>query len=367
MLIILAAVAIVALGVMYLVMPAYEAFNLTAGEMEMQRARLEALRQDNARLPEYLAGEAEANEKLAVLTTKIPTFHAQEITLQTLNDVAADNALTLISVAFSGVKIDTREALVAQLKGAQASENASGGGVYLRHETITVNFSGEYGAIFGFIGDLAKEQRTVFTRGMALSRANGGTITGSVTLLVMSAAPQEGEEYPGYTYDAAKATNKADPFTAFPAYFENLPTEEAPLTEEQFDQDFYAIINTYDDNAAKVLMSRLADGAPALSASDNKVINASLTLEEKDGKLTYTYELAGKKQTGTLETTKNEGFVVFRVLSCARKNSKDKVGLKLDVTNDSSYTLRLDVRNDDSSAPRFTLGKTQGKVTQIGK
>nr|HMM31133.1 hypothetical protein [Clostridia bacterium] len=130
--------------------------------------------------------------------------------------------------------------------------------------------------------------------------------------------------------------------------------------------DFYVILNTYDDNASKVMMGRYGDASSEISSQDNKKLEASIVLEEQDGKITYTYELGGKKHSGTvMPSQEHPDELVLSILSRDRKNSNDKVGLKLSVTNKTDLLVILDVRNDDASSPRFELGTTQGFV-QVG-
>lgn len=369
MLIILAAVVLVALSVIYLITPAMDALTLTQQEYEMANARLEILRQDNARLQEYLTKEAEADTQLTALQEKMPSYYSQEITLGTFDALAQKNMLEIVSVNFGGVNVDTREAFLATVVPQQGQQAATGEAEtadvsdLVRYETIEVGFTGSYGAIYGFVGDLANETRAIFTRELVLTRAKGGTTAGTVTLLLISGVQAEGE-YPGYDYEGAAASGKQDPFTAFPGYVENGTGDaqaQAALTP-----DFYVILNTYDDNASKVMVGRYGDASSEISSQDNKKLEASIVLEEQDGKITYTYELGGKKHSGTvMPSQEHPDELVLSILSRDRKNSNDKVGLKLSVTNKTELLVILDVRNDDASSPRFELGTTQGFV-QVG-
>lgn len=374
MLIILAAVVLVALSVIYLITPAMDALALTKQEYEMASARLEILRQDNARLQEYLAQEAEANTQLENLNQRMPAYYSQEITLGTFDTLAGKNMLDIVSVSFNGVKTDTRETFLAQLKhetqAAAAPVTEESGAVdvstMIRYETIDLSFSGTYAGLYGFVGDLANEVRAIFVRELVVTRADKGTINGSLSLLVISGAAAEGDEYPGYEYDAPAATGKQDPFAAFPGYIEG-ETAELAAEELALNPDFYIILNTYDDNAQKVMMGRYLQASSEIASQSNKQLSASIVVEEIEGKVSYTYELDGKKYTGTLTPSEEHpDQLVLSVISRARKDSSDKVGVKLSVTNKTNFTFVLDVRNDDAGSPRFVLGATQGAV-QVGK
>ncbi len=370
MLIILVAVVLLAVSVIYLISPAMDALSLSAQDYEMQRARLELLKQDNEKLPEYLAQEAEADAQLLLLSERMPAYYSQEITLDTFDNLAFKNGLTLMSVSFEGVKTDTRAAFLSQLrhdaKASEADSAAANAGDMVRYETIELGFSGTYNALYGFIGDLAGETRAVFSRELVLTRAKEGAVTGGLTLLVLSEAAVEGGDYPGYDYAAAPATGKTDPFISFPGYFEGDAAEPAG-SEVELDPDFYITLNTYDDNDVKVRMGRYGSAAGELESAANKVLTASVTFEEKDGKITYSYELDGKKYEGsTAASERHPTQIVFAVLSHARKDAKDKVGVTLSVVNKTGLTVIMDVRGDDAASPRFKLGTTQGAV-QVGK
>ncbi|MCE5235388.1 MAG: hypothetical protein ABFC62_03995 [Clostridiaceae bacterium] len=368
MLIILVLVVVVALSVIYLITPATDALAITQQEYEAANTRLQLLRQDNARLQEYLEQEAAANAELEALKLRMPDYYSQEITLATFDALSEKNMLEIVSVSFEGVKTDPRAAFLAQIKhesvksDEQPSANAND---YIRYETIQLGFSGTYSALYGFIGDLENEARAIFMRELVISRAEEGAVTGGLTLLVMSGAEAEGDEYPNYDYGAPAATGKADPFAAFPGYIEG---GDAELGEQAAPSaDFYIILNSYNDNAGKASMGRYLQASSEVASQNNARLNASLTVSEDNGVIRYSYELDGKKYSGAiLPNEEHPRQIVVSVLSRARVDANDRVGVQLSVTNNTALTVVVDVRNDDAASPRFLAGTMQGTV-QIGR
>ena len=371
----LGVVVVIALSVTYLIAPAWDTLTASAGQLIQAELKLTALKKDYGNLEQYKAQLTKQNTDLDSLHEQMPAYYSQEKTVAALDDAASKSGLQLISLAFTGVKTDPKASFITQLQhqktdaAAPAPAAASANGAQqtlhvsdmVRYERMKVGFAGTYGQLYQFLDNVAAQPRKLFARELVVTRAKGGMITGSVTLLVMSGAAAEGDPYPGYTFDAAQSAGKQDPFMAFPGYIEDESAGTAGQTAA-VNPNFYIIINTYDDNSAKVLMGKYELAASELRVNANKTAAASITFSENNGLVAFTYTLEGQTYNGTLQTANSTDPIVISVLSRARKDAKDNTGVSLSVTNNTARQVSVDLRNDDLSRPRFALGATTGAV-----
>lgn len=354
-------VGIAALSFNYLILPQWTALGESRQRQQTQAALVDRLRAEYARLDEYRKEEETIAQELSALEAALPGYFSEEELLTTVNTRSAENALSLPAIAFGGVRAQSREEFLSSLRPGQEGAAEAGGGDRIQSERIMLNYSGSYEALKGFLMGLEGETRKVFFRGLSVARGADGVLSGTVDLLAFSAA-REGDgtgDYPGYPYGAAAPAGKGDPF----APFASAPQGGgAANPAETRNPDFYVVLNTYDDNASKILMGKYPSSGVQLTSEANGEVQAALTLTRSGNGYRYTYSLSGRTRSGDLTLEEGQSELLVSVLSRDRKGSTDKVGMTLSVKNETDLPVLVRVSNDDGNSPRFKLGTVSGSV-----
>ena len=332
----------------------------------MQFAALDTLVAQNKQL------ESDLND----LRNIIPNYYSQEELIVMLDEMSAASGLEVIGINFGGPTIqatgdfetgltlsapggaDAASAAAATDTTTTDSSPVQSGIQNVQSEMVTVSFSGSYAQLSDFLFTIEAQARKVYFRNMTLNRADDGTLTGTIDILAISSVNADSTDYPGYMFAAPAAEGKDDPFAAFDGYDS---TAAATGASEQDSPEFYLILNTYDDNANKILMGQYPASSTQVTSDSNKKVAASLTLSGTIANCNYTYTLDGSSYSGTIQLT-DSGVLSLSVLSRDRKNTADKVGVTLSVVNNLDKTLVINVSNDDAADPRFVLGSTTGPV-----
>jgi hypothetical protein len=132
--------------------------------------------------------------------------------------------------------------------------------------------------------------------------------------------------------------------------------------QQQIQPNFYMLINTYLDNAPKVILGEYPNAETEIYANTNTTVKCSLLLSGSGSKFTYSFTVGNTTRKGAKGLTSADGIIRLDVISQPLKDSKDKVAVILDVDNRTNARLEIAVRNDDAVSPRFKLGKKTGEV-----
>ena len=356
----LLAVGIIALSLNYLILPQWAALGESRQRQESQAALVERLRAEHARLDEYRREEEAAAQELSALEAALPGYFSEEELLTTVNTRSAASGLSLPAIAFGGVRAEGREEFLSALRPGREG-TAAAGGEQISSERILLNYAGSYEGLKGFLTGLEGETRKVFFRGLSVARGADGQLSGTVDLLAFSALGEGSGTggYPGYPYGAAAPAGKGDPF----APFASAPQGGGAASPvEVKNPDFYAVLNTYDDNASKILMGKYPSSGVQLTSETNGEVLAALTLTRSGDGYRYTYSLSGRSRSGDLTLEEGQSELLVSVLSRDRKGSGDKVGMTLSVKNETDLPVLIRVSNDDGASPRFKLGTVSGSV-----
>ena len=352
-------VAIAALSLNYLILPQWTALQESRQRQETQAALVEQLRAEHARLGEYRQEEESVAQELSALEAALPGYFSEEELLTTVNTRSANSKLSLPAMAFGGVQTQSREEFLSSLRPEQEGAAVVTGGDRILSERIMLNYTGSYEGLKGFLAGLEGETRKVFFRGLSVARGADGVLSGTVDVLAFSAVQEGTGDYPGYPYGAAAPAGKGDPF----APFSSAPQGGgAANPAETRNPDFYAVLNTYDDNASKILMGKYPSSGVQLTSETNGEVQAALTLTQSGGGYRYTYSLNGRSRSGDLALEQGQSELLVSVLSRDRKGSGDKVGMALSVKNETDLPVLVRVSNDDGASPRFKLGTVSGSV-----
>ena len=234
--------------------------------------------------------------------------------------------------------------------------------VNIYSQLVSINYSGSYQHLLDFLGSLELGKRQIYFRGAALSRAEDGTLTGSLNALIFSSVPPQADAaYPSYEYKTPAMSGKSDPFAEFAGYQQSNTEQTSTLNAP----DFYLILNTYDDNSNKILLGKYPASSTQVTSDKNQNVTATMTLSTSKDRVNYTYKLGTDTYTGSFAPAGNESNISISILSRERKSAQDNVGVTLNVQNNTSRGVEITVKNDDKVNPRFVLGTTTGKVQVI--
>lgn len=366
----LLAVAVIVLSANYFLLPQYTQLQGTIRQYESQQTLLNNLKAEYAKLDSYKQQDDTLGAQLKEFEQAVPAYYSQEEIVSALDDASSKSSLRLLGISFGGVTTNNESSFLDGLKQSSAAKNetAKKGNdknsgktekeSQIVSERVTLSYTGTYKNLVDFMAAFESGNRQVSFRNMTMNRADDSTLTGSLILLFygrLGEHSQKDTAYPGYDYAVKAPAGKSDPFAAFAGYGQTAASPAAEDTPE-----FFVILNTYDDNASKVIMGNYPVSSTQIGSETNGIVSATLTVGLSDGKYTYTYQLDGSSRSGTFDIAGNA--LSLSVLSRARKSSLDKVGMKLDVINNTDKTLVVNVKNEDSTKPRFQLGATTGSV-----
>lgn len=368
----LAAVIIAAGFLNYLILPAWGEFTSAYDRYNAQAAQVETLKAEYASLNAYLEQEASLSVELAALREVIPSYLSEEEVICLVDSISSDSALALQGISFSGSTFEPRSAFLSSLKQTAASSAPASGSsgaaavsdsVYIRSQRVALNYTGGYRNLVDFLGMFEQSKRQYYFRSASMTRTDDGSLTGALTLLAFSSGPasEKNDEYPGYAFGAPPPEGAADPFAAFPGYAPAGAVHASAVETP----DFYIILNTYDDNANKILIGKYPISNTQISSNQNQNVSATLTLSSSGSEISYTYQLGADSYTGVFQPDNNSSGLSVNVLSRARKSALDRVGITLNVQNNTGKSVAVTVKNDDASSPRFILGSTVGRVQVI--
>ena len=227
-------------------------------------------------------------------------------------------------------------------------------------QDISINFTGSYTQIYGFLSDVEKNLRKVAVKGITLQKNQDNELTGQMNLSFISYWDTFAGQQP-YSMEVQPITGKESLFMAYPGYSESSAKgPEAKVVTAQ--PDFSMLVNGYLDNAAKVILMQYPNTETEVAVDENEHANASLTINGNKVEFTYSYKVGSASKSGVTAIKARDGKIRMEVLVQARKSDKDKVSVTLDINNESDLPLEISVKGDNKQDPRFKLGKTTGNV-----
>jgi type IV pilus assembly protein PilO len=222
--------------------------------------------------------------------------------------------------------------------------------------------------LYNFISELEKSERKIIVKDVSMTRGNGNLLKGALKVQYV------GYVTPGdkstFTLETPAISGKVSPFLAYLGFEDKAPASTvstqgpvaAPAPVKTYNPNFYLLLNTYDDNAPKIIMGDYTKNGSELYSNTNGAVKGKLSISGNQDSMTYAYSLGGSIQTKTARLMIDGGKLRLDVISRARKNEQDKVSVTLDVDNKTDYPLEINVINDDKQAPRFSLGTRLGSV-----
>ena len=342
---------------------------------------------DMAQKDQYLENLKLSDYKLSVLTQVIPAEIPQEEIVLSLNKLAKARELDLGGIAFSTISTVSKEDFAAGKTSSAQAKNVNQGiapasttndgktiqakpklvGNMVLVEDVDITFSGNYGALYNFISDLEKSERKIIVKEVSMTRGEGNLLRGALKVQYVGYVTPEDKST--YTLETPPESGKVSPFLAYPGFEDKAAASivtalgPGPAPLKIYNPNFTLLLNTFDDNAPKIIMGDYTKNGTELYSNTNDRVRGKLAISGNQDIMTYSYSLGGVIQTKEAKLIIDGGKLRLVVISQPRKNQQDKVSLTLDVDNKTDYPLEINVINDDRQAPRFSLGARLGSVT----
>jgi hypothetical protein len=300
-----------------------------------------------------------AEEKLAVIQEQLPPYVSQEEVIFFLEDVSYLSGLTIQSIAFH----DTDELPLTVLPPEGTGEKVYTGAAptpVIVEQKIGINFMGNYQQLYDFLDNVESSFRKVCMKSMTMQKNNEGLLNGVLTLSFTSYWDDHDGRKP-YVMVPTPTPGKASLFDEYTGYSigARAPVEvQRPAAKP----DFYITLNSYLNNSAKIFMMNYYKSGSEAIEDKNEIVNARMTLNEVNGQYTFSYSLGAYDIVEDSPTEIKDGKIRMEVLVQPRQSDQDRVGLVLDITNNTSVPFEITVKGDDPSNPRFITGQTSGSV-----
>ena len=343
----------------YILVPAYDSYVSATDDLAMRKEVLAELKQDFVRKSAMEEEIKKAEEKLAVIQEQLPPYVSQEEVIFFLEDVSYLSGLTIQSIAFH----DTDELPLTVLPPEGTGEKVYTGAAptpVIVEQKIGINFMGNYQQLYDFLDNVESSFRKVCMKSMTMQKNNEGLLNGVLTLSFTSYWDDHEGRKP-YVMVPTPTPGKASLFDEYTGY---STSAQAPVEVQKpaAKPDFYITLNSLLNNSAKIFMMNYYKSGSEAIEDKNEIVNARMTLNEVNGQYTFSYSLGAYDIVEDSPTEIKDGKIRMEVLVQPRQSDQDRVGLVLDITNNTSVPFEITVKGDDPSNPRFITGQTSGSV-----
>ena len=343
----------------YLLTPAYEKYTSTVIDLEGREEVLTELKMDYMRKNAMEKEIKAAEEKLAVIQAQLPPYVSQEEAIFCLDDFSDRSGLNIQSISFLGAGELPLSVLPADGTEEKAYTGAAPAPVVVEQQ-VSINFMGSYQQLYDFLDCVESSCRKAALKSITMQKNNDGTLNGVMTLSFTSYW-DESEGRKPYVMTPASTPGKASLFDEYAGYSASGQAHSATVNPAP-KPDFYITLNSYLNNSAKIFMMNYYNSGSEAIEDKNEIVTAQLTLNETGGKYTYSYRLGSYEIVEEDPTEIKDGRIRMEVLVQERRSDQDRVGLILDIENNTAVPFEITVKGDDPSNPRFITGKTTGNV-----
>ena len=225
---------------------------------------------------------------------------------------------------------------------------------------VSINFSATYEDLKSFIQAIENYERKVVITNIAISSKDEDLITGSLNLEFHSIPKISGDDEEYLKWTLINVYGKENLFSgdvATGAYASSIEDQ----TNEKYVNDFVILVKSPLSELPTLTIGKAKDDLREtyLTADNNDIEEASITLDEVDEKIYYKYNTSDSyypsDSTNGKEFTSNSENIVIEITSEKRDDISDKSGLKLNVINNTSKVIKVLIKNDDSENPRVEV------------
>lgn len=391
-------IAIGVLSIMYIAKPNYEATQSLASEIVTLQARLDELNEKQSHREETLAETAEYEAEYDTILNSFPADLNQEVIIMFLEGIHDSNDFNYESLSFgeeehfytlgsggadtslvtdAAVTTDTTEATTDETTTEAvttdtttttdvAEADMTVDGLECYRAVFPLEYRGSYESLKNVVNyiDTNSDRMTINTIDITYD-ADNDVYTGNMELYCY-AIKGEGR--------AERSVELNEIQTGVDNLFNTGYIEGATSTEglNAYDSDegksietsydFYTMLNPATSDVSAKVVGQNGSGKDATVISDSSEGVSVLTYDfyENAGKIYCKYTLDNKKSYEAEVTSAEDVKVLIK--SSAKKDSDDKVGVRVTVNNSTSIPVYVKVSGDDSVSPRVTIAGTSGSV-----
>lgn len=354
----------------YLVLPKWDEYSQLKSLNESRQTLVQRLKADFDKTGQYQQELEKIIEEKNQMKASIPSYVSQEEALILLDTNAKKALLNIGIIGFETVTAVQSDVFVTQdgknegsapkeenvALAADNTKNAIKAPMVLS-QSIAVNFSGDYNTVYSFVKSLETNPRKVYLRKISLNSSDTSILSGSFTLEFLSYV--DAENYDEYMMDITQNQGKKNPFIPYSGFGKNSKPVAA---EVEADPDFYILLNSYLDNAQKVIMGQYPKEETEIHSNKNDQIPCKLVITGDDKSFGYSMTLGSVTRNSTQNVSVEKGAIRVKIISMARKDAKDMVGITLDVENKTGVPVELQVLFDDKDRPRVSMGNLKGDI-----
>ncbi len=351
----------------YILQPAYVEYTSAIVEMVDKQVTLDGLMQDYARKDEMEKEITSLESEIVEIEKQIPSYLSQEEVMLFLESLSAKNRVTLQSITFANTEDLPLKALKADneqdMTAAVAASASADPMPVVTEQLVAINFTCSYQDIYSFMKDIENNIRKVSVEVMQISKEDDGMMAGQMTLSFISYWDDSKGQKP-YVMTTEQIPGKTDLFKEYSGYGSSGTTGTGSDTiATNVRPDFYLMINSYLNNSSKTMLMNYYNKGSEAAADINGTVTGQMTINGKDGNYTFRYNFGEYNITEDDPTEIKDGKISMEVLVQPRRSEEDKVGVIMDITNNSDAPFEITVKGDDATNPRFIRGKTTGNVT----
>ena len=379
-------IAIVVLGIMYLIKPNWDDTQRIKAECVQLQDRLTLLQQKEARRDEYLAGideyETAFQEKLDGFASDLN----QEVTIMFLEGIKDSNDFKIsnlslgepeqfytLGYAGGDATLDTSASSEDTTEATTEETTLTEGDAIDESEyncyraSFPVEYSGSYASLKDVVRYVNEFEKRMTIDSIDISyEADTDTYSGELNMMLYAVISSDRPETSMELNDVEIGTDNifqgevGEGSSSSDASMTKYDDNDGASIESNY--DFYAMLNPSSSDVSAKVVGQNGTGkeASVISNSDNDVTTLTFDFYEKDGKNYCKYTL-GNSVSYEAEVTSAEDIKLL-IQSSARKNDDDKVGIKVTIRNTTSLPVYVKVAGDDSVSPRVDIASKSGSV-----
>ena len=355
----------------YVVVPKWNELKQLNDTNQARSVLVEKLKTDFSKMDTYKLQLEALTQENDQLKATIPSYVSQEEVLLLLDKNSKEAVLQVNLMGFEAMTVMQGDAFTADVNQPEAAAQPVGASVLpaetaketitaplVVDQTISVNFSGGYNSVFNFIKSLENNLRKVYVKNLSLTSAQEGDISGSMSVSFLSYV--DAMNYDKYLLNVSEMTGKLNPFAPYAGYGQDNSQVQ---TEAVLDPNIYILLNSYLDNAQKVIMGQYPQSDTEIYFNENAQTKGKLTFTGDANSFSYSMSLGTVTRNSSQNVKIENGAIRVKIVSLARKDAKDSVSIALDIENKTGVPVEVQVMFDDGNSPRVKMGNLTGNVT----
>lgn len=358
--------------IQYLVIPQWKSYADIKSINDLRQESVDRMKADFAKLATFKESLAKVTQEADTVKSQLPTYVSQEEILLLLESKSMDSGSQVKLISFADPVAVASDTYLTQVPGQAANSQAPVDGSQsvstgmtkegfttplVVTQTISVTYDGQYEEIINFFKSIETNLRKVYIDQVSLTSLEDGTIGGTMNLSFVSYV--DANNFESYQFDLERNLGKSNPF----APYSGFGVEKPVIVVAEPDPNIYVYLNSYLDNAQKVIVGEYQNIDSELNFNENGQAKIKLILTGDENSFNYTMSMNGQVSKSKSPVTIKNGAIQIKVLSLDRKDASDAVSILLDVDNQSSAKAVVKVLYDDPSKPRVKIGAVSNNVT----